>query len=413
MKKDRKTRCAAFGAYYVKVTAALFAFAIFAFGHSAPMREIRELPSAYYAESEQSLAKRLGASAFPHAVTADSRYDETLGCRTVSIRLFGGIVVKSVPAFIGDKPMLVPGGSAVGISIYTEGVLVVGTGSFIDPDGRRVSPAAEAGIKAGDVILLVNGIPIATGKELSSLLGAVQGAAVITVERAGERKEITVVPVDSDSGKRIGAWVRDSTIGIGTLSFYERSSGLTAALGHAVLDADTGALLKVRNGELVLASILGVTKGAQGAPGELHGTFGDDSVKLGTIEGNTELGIFGRLYAGAAELLGGEEIPVAFPDEVHTGNAVIITSAFGEPEEFSCRIIRTGRQNGPAPKGLVIEITDPRLLEGTGGIVQGMSGSPVIQDGMLAGVVTHVFVNDPKKGYGAYAYWMYDLFGGN
>lgn len=165
-------------------------------------------------------------------------------------------------------------------------------------------------------------------------------------------------------------------------------------------------MISVSDGKLVAASILGVTKGRQGVPGELHGTFDSSSAEYGIVSANTELGVFGSA-SQSCPLLCGDEIPVAFPDEVHTGEAVILSSASGIVEEYSCRIVKTGRQNAPAPKGIVVEITDRRLIELTGGIVQGMSGSPILQDGRIVGAVTHVFINDPLKGFGAYAYWMY------
>ncbi|MBR0134990.1 MAG: SpoIVB peptidase [Clostridia bacterium] len=397
-------------------TAAVFAaFALTAFNYGGLMSGLRALPEAYYAENETELIDKLDnfASFGAPAVMAASSSDESIGNRAVEYRLFGLIPVKTVPAYVGARPELIPGGQAVGISIFTEGVLVVGTGEFTGESGTGVSPASKAGIKPGDVILSVGGKGVSTSAELAELLENCSGSAEMVIERDGKRLCVTVRPEkDPDGEFRIGAWVRDSTIGIGTLSFYDTVSGASAALGHPVLDADTGSLLKVKDGKLVIAGILGVTKGVQGSPGELHGTFGEYSTVIGSIEKNTALGIFGSLLPEAAAYLGGESIRTAFPDEVREGEAVILSAASGEVVEYSCRIIKTGRQNEPAPKGMVIEITDSRLIELTGGIVQGMSGSPVIQDGKLVGAVTHVFVNDPQKGYGAYAYWMYKEFGG-
>ena len=289
----------------------------------------------------------------------------------------------------------------------------MGLSAFTDGSGKKVSPAADAGLKAGDVILFAGGTPVSTAKELEAALSKLGGRAILVVERNGKRIEMTVSCGRTAEGEvRIGAWVRDSTVGIGTLSFYDESTGAIAALGHAVTDADTGALLKVRDGKLVIANILGVTKGQRGAPGELHGTFDENSPVIGSIPSNTELGIFGRSAEETRSLLLGEAIPVAFPDEVREGEAQILSYAGGELIAYSCRIIKTGRQDSPAQKGLVIEVSDERLIQLTGGIVQGMSGSPIIQDGKLVGAVTHVFLNDPLKGYGAYAYWMYSISGG-
>ena len=401
---------------FMKTCAALTAFLILAFNYSDAMRALREAPEAFYAEDPQRLSIKLTSSMSLSdlaSVSAVSSEDEVLSEQRVEYRLFGLFTLKSVPAYIGKRAVLTPGGQAVGISIYTLGVLVVGTGSFIDEYGRSVSPAVEAGLKAGDIIVSAGGRTVSTAKELREALDAGSSSTELLVERNGKRIFITLMPAVSETGeKRIGAWVRDSTIGIGTLTFIDTETGMLAALGHAVLDADTGSTLRIRDGKLVLARILGVTKGRQGVPGELMGTFSDESAQLGSIVSNTELGIFGYLSAYDASLFSESAVETAYPDEVHTGDAYIITSADGTPKRYSCRIIRTGTQKEPAPKGLVIEITDERLNELTGGIVQGMSGSPIIQDGRLVGVVTHVFVNDPRKGYGAYAYWMLNRFGG-
>lgn len=390
-----------------KLVSILLAVGIFIFNHSGAMSSIRNMPECIFAEDEYSAEDRL--SSFTKgalSISASSSMDEKLGQREVVIRLPGGIAVKHIPVFVGERPMLIPGGEAAGISIMTEGVLVVGLSEFTSLNGNRVSPCERAGVRAGDVILSVNGESITDSERLSSVVGSSTGSCIIEIERAGKRYEIMVEPIENADGRRsIGAWVRDSTVGIGTLSFYD-DSGRLAALGHPVVDADTGSLLRVSDGRLTEADIIGVTKGVQGAPGELHGIFGPESRSIGTVDSNTELGVFGFLSDEGKYRLQNDPIPVSFPDEVHTGEAVIISCASGKPEAYTCVIISTGRQSEPAPKGLVICVTDEELIGFTGGIVQGMSGSPIIQDGKLAGVLTHVFINDPKKGYGAYAYWI-------
>jgi stage IV sporulation protein B len=394
-----------------KSLAALLAAAVFALGYTPEMAAVREAPDAVFGASYEELSEKTGGSQ-KGVLAVQSSLDETLGECTLSYKLFGLIPVRTVPVFVGKRAELVPGGDPVGVSIRTDGVLVVGVGKVSDGLGKYYAPAEQAGLRPGDVILSVNGEPISDSSELESAVSN-GGPAELSVERGGRRLEITVTPVCGEDGKpKLGAWVRDSTVGIGTLSFYDRDTGVLAALGHAVVDMDTGSLLKVRDGRLVIASVLGVTRGAQGSPGELHGTFGKESPVLGRIILNTELGIFGEVDPSCSEFLERNEIPVAFPDEVRTGEAVILCSADGTIREYSCRIVKASRQGEPAPKGLVIEITDSELTELTGGIVQGMSGSPVIQNGMLVGAVTHVFVNDPKRGYGAYAYWMYKSSGG-
>lgn len=398
-----------------KTLALLLAFAVVAINFGSFMTGLRGLPEAYYAENEAELYERLG-NGLPFSgltVAAGNTGDETLGKRVVEYSLFGKLILKRVTAYVSERPKLTPGGQAVGISIYTDGVLVVGLGSFRDENGLVSYPARDAGLKAGDVILSVNGNNISTSEELQEALSAGGGQVIFEIERSGKRSEVTVFPSVSESGEpRIGAWVRDSTVGVGTLSFFDPETGDAAALGHAVVDADTGARLKVKDGQLVLAEIIGITPGRQGIPGELHGTFDEYSEVLGDLSINTELGVFGSLKETARRLLGGETLETAFPDEVRTGDAYLITSVDGIPTAYNCRIVKAGKQNEPAPKGLIIEITDDTLIEFAGGVVQGMSGSPVIQDGKLVGVITHVFINEPKLGYGAYAYWMYEMMNG-
>lgn len=397
-----------------KLAAIIAAASVFALNHIPAMTALRELPEAVYAENRYELSERLGSLGFGEAdMTAASSLDSSLGVFTYEYGIPGVITLKSIPVFVAQRPALVPGGRAVGISIYTDGVLIVGLSSFIDENGNTVSPAENAGLAAGDIILKLDGVPVSDSAELARIIESAEGSVSLLIDRGGSKTVVALTPVRDAAGRlRIGAWIRDSTIGVGTLSFYDEGSGLLAALGHPVTDADTGSLLRVRDGKIVSADIVGVTRGVQGAPGELHGTFGSESMVLGSIECNTPLGVGGRLDEGAAAFIGGESIPSAFPDEVHTGEAFIICAASGEPKAYSCRIVKTSKQGEPEPKGLVVEITDEELLELTGGIVQGMSGSPIIQDGRLAGAITHVFVNDPKKGYGAYAYWMYKELGG-
>ena len=399
----------------IKTVAFIAAYAAVAFNFGGTMTELRSAPDAYFAESAADLYESISDSFSGGGLTAAAvnSSDETLANAVVEYKLFGVIPLRRVPAYLSERPKLTAGGQAVGISIYTDGILVVGTSVFASASSRYVSPAEKAGIRAGDVILAVNDMAVSSSDELKAFVDSGTSPLKVTVERNGTRFDVNVIPEESEYGdRRIGAWVRDSTVGIGTLSFYDAETGATASLGHAVADPDTGSLLKVKDGKLMLADIIGITEGKQGAPGELHGTFGPSSFCIGSIEVNTELGVFGRMNESAASVLGGELIETAFPDEVHTGDAYIISSADGELREYSCRIVKTGKQNEPAPKGIIIEITDDELIGLTGGIVQGMSGCPIIQDGRLVGVITHVFVNDPGKGYGAYAYWIYKRYGG-
>lgn len=399
---------------FIRILGAVLSALIAALNYSPVMRLARTMPDSFFAQDVEELDLKLGSVSDSYglrrAAMVSASKDETLGEQTVSLKLFGILNVKSVPAYIGEKCRLYPCGNAIGISILTQGVLVVGNGSFTNASGHRCEPSKQAGLKPGDIILEVSGMKVTTSEELQIALNANPAAAQLTIDRNGKRHTISVIPeAGADGNCRIGAWVRDSTVGIGTLSFMEADGNGITALGHAVIDSDTGTLIRVRDGEIVYATIVGVAKGIEGLPGELQGTFSSASRRIGKITGNGELGICGVADSSIEELKANGAIPVAFPDEVHIGDASIYSTVDnGAVREYSCRIIKTSRQSEPGQKGLVVEITDERLLSSTGGIVQGMSGSPIIQDGMLAGVITHVFINDPSKGYGAYAYWMYE-----
>ena len=403
--------------WIIKSVFALFAFALLAFNCSDLMRGVRSLPGAYYAESDGELYEMLSCIGCPDGVTvtASASGDERISERRfdVQYKLLGVIPIKSASAFVGERAYLAPCGQPVGISIFTEGVLVVGLAGFQNEAGSQVSPAAEAGLRAGDIILYADGREVNSSAVLQSIIDKSDGGTELIVTRSGKQLAVRVFPQVSaqSGGKRIGAWIRDSTVGVGTLSFYDEKTGVIAALGHSVTDPDTGTLLTVKDGKLVLARIIGVTRGMQGSPGELQGTFDDRSPVVGTVSANTELGIYGYADADAELFSGLQPVAVAYPDEVHTGEALLYADVDGSGvKAYACRIVKTDSQNEPGQKGLVIEVTDSELIGKTGGIVQGMSGSPVMQDGMLVGVLTHVFVNDPHKGYGAYAYWMYKTF---
>jgi len=232
----------------------------------------------------------------------------------------------------------------------------------------------------------------------------------LTVERAGERFVRTVQPAQDprDGRWRLGAWVRDSTAGVGTLSFIDPQTGRYGALGHSISDIDTNTRMLLSEGEIYDSAVADVRRGEAGAPGELVGSFFDQTQAIGSIERNTDYGIYG-VYFAAPEA---EAIPIMSRDEVRTGPAVVISQIDnGPPQRYSCEIVRVSQQSGSAQRGLVLRITDVRLLTKTGGIVQGMSGSPIIQDGKLAGAVTHVLVNDPTMGYGIFIENMLDAAG--
>ena len=391
--------------------------------YSSPaMTALREMPGALRLAVGQAATMRGG---FPLAlslsggpVAALSSTDETLGGMkltagqkgegSLSFSLFGLFPIKRVDVKVDDGLTLYPGGQAVGVALRTSGVLVVGLSDLSGADGQ--SPARLAGVRAGDVILAVGGESVTDTQQFTRLI-ARSGAKPVELDvKRGEsdlRLTLTPKPV-GDSGYRIGAWVRDSTAGVGTLSFYQTGqSGQYGALGHAITDSDTGQILTVSQGQLMQADIVDIKPGQRGAPGELKGSFLREGRVLGTIRQNGVFGIYGQMTDPPEHPLYPQGVPIGRKDAVHTGAATILCTLGEEGmKEYAVEIVKCYRQDSPAPKSLVLKVTDPALLEKTGGIVQGMSGSPILQDGRLVGAVTHVYVSDPTMGYGLYIEWM-------
>ena len=298
---------------------------------------------------------------------------------------------------IGDA--LIPLGRTTGIKLFSPGTMVVG---FSPLECAGCCPAKEGGLKAGDVLLALNGQAIQSNEDLTRQMRALeQEQAVFTVLRESARQEITVNAVYDPALQcyRIGAWVRDSVAGIGTVTFVDPETGVFGALGHGICDSDTGLLIPFGCGSVMRSSVDRVQKGASGTPGQLCGSF--DLVRdQGWLGGNTESGIFGRFTRPEAyqDL---QPVPTAARSEIHTGPAVIRSNVDGtETQEYTVEILRVYPKDSGVGRDLMLQVTDPQLLSATGGIVQGMSGSPILQDGKLVGAVTHVLVNDPTRGYG-------------
>ena len=313
---------------------------------------------------------------------------ENFDC-TVSVL---GIPLKSVCVNVAENRTVMVAGNAVGVKIHASGLMMVGF-----EDIASSCPAIEAGLHIGDVMIEADGEKIQNTVHFARQIEQAEGKPMtIKVRRDGVEQEIVLTPVkDNDGIYRIGAWVRDSIAGVGTLTFYEQEDGSFASLGHSISDYDTGEMVAVDNGSIVMASIDSVEKGTAGKAGELRGRFTGEE-DLGIIENNQEYGVFGKLYR--PQELGGEEVPIGLKTQIYVGDVTIRTTIDGtEPKEYRARIDQILSLKGN--RNMVIRITDPRLLEKTGGIVQGMSGSPILQDGKLVGAITHVFVDDPACGY--------------
>lgn len=324
----------------------------------------------------------------------------------VGLRMFGAISVKDILVQVVPREYVLPGGSPFGIKMFTDGVMVVGMTDIVN-DGISCNPAKEAGLHLGDVITKIDGKRVSTNEDVASIVEKSSGSSLsMQVKREGEPPfEATLSPIFSeDAGSyRAGMWVRDSSAGIGTMTFIDPESGYFAGLGHGVCDIDTGSLMPLSSGEAVEVVITGITKGTSGNPGELRGAF-SESRPMGILLKNDPTGIYGQINPAAMNWGDAAPVPVAMRQEVKAGKAIVRTTIDGsEPEEYEISIERINFSESNPTRNMVIRVTDPRLISRTGGIVQGMSGSPIIQNGKLVGAVTHVFVNDPARGYGIFA----------
>ena len=328
---------------------------------------------------------------------------DTKGSYEMSLKLFGLFDVKKVSLDVIDSTYLSPCGNAIGIRLDTDGLLVLGTGTVEGIDGLEYEPASQI-IRTGDYIVAVDGKEVDSIKKMQQLLQKVKkDEVVIKIRRNDVESRIKLPIVKSEDGSNmLGVWVRENTQGIGTLTYIAKDNTY-GALGHGVTDSDTGVLMTLGEGNIYNTEILKIIKGQNGAPGELMGMILETSAqRIGSIDKNTELGIYGRISedCDTAEFAG-KPIPVALRQEIKKGKASIICQLEDEISEYDAEIIDIDRGSNDN-KGLIIKITDKELLERTGGIIQGMSGSPIIQGGKLIGAVTHVFVNDPTRGYGIF-----------
>ena len=304
---------------------------------------------------------------------------------------------------------LCAGGNSVGVRVSTDGVLAVGYSDLTTINGEVASPAQNGGIQIGDRLISINGNKIKNSKDLSKKINESKSENVeILIERNGE--EITKninLSKNGDGDYKIGLWVRDSTAGVGTLTFYDKESGKYGAIGHPITDSETEKILSIKNGDLLNSSIISIKKGVKGNPGELRGIFSSDKKPIGNVTGNTQCGIFGSMNTENLKNINNKTYKVGWRDEIQPGPAQIITTIDEEgPKLYDIEIMKLAKQDSISTKSMVIKITDERLLEKTGGVVQGMSGSPIIQNDKIIGAVTHVLVNKPEVGYGIYIEWM-------
>lgn len=321
------------------------------------------------------------------------------------IKLFDIFPVKDVAVNIIPKHSVVPCGTPFGVKIYSNGIMITGLSQVVTGDSA-VFPAKSAGLRKGDIITHVNGQEITSNEDLESRIKESGGKnVVLSILRDEMKFDVSVHPELSfcDSEYKLGIWVRDSSVGIGTLTFYDKENKMFAGLGHGICDIDTGTIVPVKSGEIVDAAITDISKGSRGRAGELKGCFADTD-SCGEIYSNSDTGIYGKAYELPEYF---EELEVAFKQDVKRGTAYAISTVEGDkPMIYEVNIDSVNYNVNSPTKNMKISITDKELLEKTGGIVQGMSGSPIIQNGKLVGAITHVLVNNPAKGYGIFAETM-------
>lgn len=322
-----------------------------------------------------------------------------------------GIPVRQMRVDVLPDWKVIPGGQSIGVRLRSKGIMIVGY-NLIHTGNREISPGEQANIKVGDRIVEIDGHPVSTVEEAAQRIrqaGEANRDLDVTLIRQRQSFHVKVHPVyDNDQRTyRIGLYIRDSAAGVGTLTFYDPVNHVYGALGHVITDVDTGQPIEVGEGQVLNSSITSIDKGQNGQPGEKRGQMVDEHHVLGDVKENSSFGIFGHMVHPPDHGLYNQPIPVAPADQVHPGPAKILTVIEGQKvEAFNIEVVSVMKQRYPAIKSMVLKVTDPGLLAKTGGIVQGMSGSPILQDGRLIGAVTHVFINDPTQGYGVFAEWM-------
>lgn len=332
-------------------------------------------------------------------------YSKERTTKTYNVSLLG-VNLKTITTNTIPKTKVIPLGTIGGLKLYTEGVLVVGISEIKGEDNKIYKPYEEAGIEQGDSILEINNTEVNTTQELIQCVSKCKGEKIdVTYIKAGQVLETQITPVKTDSNTyKIGLWVRDAEVGVGTITFYESTSNKFGALGHGIQDIDTQNLVEISSGELVTAEVIDIEKGKKDEPGKIGGTI-EESTKIGEIKNNTNFGIYGTITDKSnLNISNTNEVEVSSRNDIKTGKATLICTLDNEErKEYEIQIKKIYTNNNENNKSMIVEITDQELLEKTGGIIQGMSGSPIIQNGKLIGALTHVFVSDPTKGYALFA----------
>ena len=325
-----------------------------------------------------------------------------IGSEKLTVNLFDKLFIKNIDVSVLPKTTVIPVGNIAGVKLYTSGVLVVGMSEIEGKDNKTYKPYENSGIEEGDTIVKVNNNTISSTDELIKNVNMSNGEKIeIQYIHDEETKECSIMPVKTENEEyKLGLWVRDSAAGVGTVTFYEPSTQKFGALGHGITDIDTGDLLNIASGEFVTANILNIKKGENGNPGKIQGTV-EEQETIGKISKNTEFGIYGKIdNMSSLNIDKSKEMEVALRDEIELGKATILCSLDNQSvKEYEIEITKIYKDNNYNNKSMEIRVTDEELIEKTGGIIQGMSGSPIIQNGKFVGAVTHVLVNSATEGY--------------
>ena len=369
----------------------LFLFVIYIY-----ISNINSIPSniILYKDEDFKIRTILGVE----TIQTSSSLNEKENKKTISydVNLFGKIKVKEINVDILNEIKVIPVGKLIGLKLYKSGVLIVGM--------SEIKSNENIDIKEGDIIYAVNDIEVDTIKELKKIINESNGNELkIKTSRNGNIITSRILPIKKDNEYQIGLWVKDAATGVGTITFYEKNSNRFAALGHGIVDSDTGNLIKIENGKLITTEIISIKKGEKESPGEIRGTIVNQE-EIGEVEKNTMFGIYGNItYLNRLNINLKNEYKVATRDEIKEGNAKILCCVENNKiEEFEIEIKKKYVNNNENNKSMLIEIKDKSLIEKTGGIVKGISGAPIIQDGKFIGAVTHVFVSDATMGYGIF-----------
>ena len=332
-----------------------------------------------------------------------------IGNNNINVSLFDNIPLKNVEVNVLPKTTIIPVGNIAGVKLYTNGVLVVGMSEIEGRDNKKYKPYESSGIKEGDTIIKIDEHEIESTNDLVKTINMSNGKEVkVKYLHDEETRECSMTPIETSSKEyKLGLWVRDSAAGVGTVTFYEPSTRIFGALGHGITDIDTNELINISSGEFITTRILNITKGESGLPGKIQGTI-ENQKNIGVISKNSKFGIYGKVdNLASLNLDTSKEMKVALRDEINNGKATILCSLDNDkPKEYEIEIKKIYKENNYDNKSMKIKVTDDRLIEKTGGIIQGMSGAPIIQNGKFIGAVTHVLVNEPQEGYAVFGDMM-------